>query len=148
MSAAEETAALERRWTPRRVQALARRVMWVGLVLSLGYAAWRFEFWRLPEGSAPSLAGVDAGRILVLDRRPAHLGPGEAVLWRTPGGLALGRVSEAPEPLDRWPESWRQALAAGALWIVDERPEQPTPSSAESGPIPRERIHARVLLAW
>lgn len=77
---------------PRRALARLQRAVWAASLVGLGYLVWRFESLRVPEGVAPEL-GLEAGTLLVVDRRPTTLAEGDLVVLADSTGLrALARL--------------------------------------------------------
>jgi hypothetical protein len=95
----------------------------------------RVDVLTLPDQGCVPLYGFDPGDRVLLDRQPARIGVGDAVLFRGPGGeLWLGRVSEPP-----------QVLPEKSLWVLAERERCPGADSLSLGPLARADVVAKLV---
>lgn len=127
-----------------RLLSRVRVAVYLVLVLLVAYGLWRYDTVRLPpEGCSPLFRFAPGDRLLV-DRLGAPT-PGDAVLYREPGGtLLLGLVAEPPGSAPR--EVW-DAYERGELWLEAERADCPTQDSRLLGTLPRDAVAGRVVAA-
>ena len=124
----------------------ARVALYVLVVVAVGGLVWRFDVVGLPSEGCSPLFDLDPGDRLLVDVRPPKIARDDAVLFQEPGAageLLLGRVGDAPADVS---PAQASALAAGALWIVHERPECPGRDSRTFGPLPADAVAGRVVM--
>jgi hypothetical protein len=129
----------------KRVRSLLARlrvVIYVVLLVLIGYHLWRYDLVRLPPTGCSPLADLDPGTRMIVDLHPGELSAGDAVLYADGAGtLLLGRVGTPPPSA---PAAVWAACRAGARWIVKEVEACPGDDSTRLGPLPREAIHGRI----
>jgi hypothetical protein len=120
---------------------LSTKVRRAGYVLAAAgvvYLWSRYDVYDVPQIACSPVVGVAPGARLLLDRWAKDAREHDVLLFRdAAGALHLGRVEAAPG-----------ALSSGELWIGGDDPACPGFESSESGAVPRERIEARVLIAF
>jgi len=125
-----------------------RWIVWGVAAVLVGGLLLRYESLRLPSAGCSPLAAFDPGDRLLLDawRAPSE---GDAVLFRGPEELLLGRVLPFPEGLVKVPASWA-SFDDDHLWIVADGPDCPAADSRSLGPIARTDVRAVVAaeLPW
>lgn len=120
--------------TPARVQRVIRRLTLVLAAAGGFYLYSRFSLMVLPEAGCTPLIRFAPGTSLLLDKWPAGLAVGDAVLFESaPGVISLGSVAELRDD--------------GAAWIETDAADCPAASSAELGWIAKDRLAARVIFA-
>lgn len=120
--------------SPQRVRRIARLLTLAGFLVGIAYLYGRYDLMTLPSAGCSPLYNLDPGDRLLLDRRPPQLAPGHSVLFADPDGrLLLGQVSDAV------------AVSAQELWILTQDPNCPGADSRQFGPVPKDRVRARVL---
>jgi len=78
------------------------------------------------------------GELLLVDRHPANIRPGDAVLYQAPTGeLGLGIVAHVS----------LEVGAAGQLRIAFDNPDCPATPPGENGALSHDSVRARVVLA-
>lgn len=119
---------------PRSLIAPLRRATLVLALLMGIWLFWRFDRMRLPEAGCSPLAGVGAGDLLLVDRHPSRLDPGDAVFVEVEGRVHLARITERD--------------GAGQLWLQTEVSSCPGADSDDFGWLHPDSVVGRVLLAW
>ncbi len=115
-----------------------RRAGYVLAATGVVYLWARYDVYDVPEIACSPVVGVAPGARLVLDRWAKDVRSEDVLMFRDASGmLHLGRVEDAPQP-----------LAPGEVWIGGDDPACPGYESADSGAVPKERIEARVLVAF
>ncbi len=122
--------------------ARARIVVYVVLVLVIGYHLWRYDIVQIPREAISPLDGFPAGTRLIVDVRTDAFEPGDAVLYRAPDGeLFLGRVGSPPPSA---PAEMHAACASGAFWIEKDNADAAGKDSVLLGPIRSDAIAGRI----
>ena len=122
-----------------RQSALLRSLRRATLLLALlgaAYLVLRFDLVNLPDGSCSPLRRYEAGDRLVVDRRPASVEVGDAVLVRDGAGTLHLALISAERDSD------------GSLWCSSDCERCEGFDSGRDGWIPRSSVAGRVLLAW
>lgn len=115
-----------------------RRAGYVLAAVGVFYLWSRYDVYDVPEIACSPVVGVAPGARLLLDRWAKDAREEDVLLFRAAdGALHLGRVEAAPQP-----------IGDDVLWIGGDDPACPGYESSQSGTVPRERVVARVLLAF
>lgn len=135
--------------------ARSRIVLYALLLAVVGYHAWRYELVRLPAEGCSPLGEFAPGTRLVIDRAGPTPTIGDAVLYRAPEGILLGRVSRSPADAGEGrarPGAGASSPAGtgSALWILKDRRDCPGSDSRQLGALPVEALLGRVAgtLPW
>ncbi len=132
----------------RKLLARLRVVVYAVVLACILWGFWRFEVATLPtEGCSPVLA-LEPGQRMLLDAHPTAFGPGDVVFFRHEGeGRQLIATVDEP-PASASEALWRRVEDEDALWVVCDRVGCPSDDSRLLGPIAREHVDYRLVLAW
>lgn len=130
----------------RRLLRRWRLWLYAPVILAVVYLVVRFDTISLPEEGCSPVRAIAPGARILLDLRPAEVGLGDAVLFRSADtALLLGVVAELPQSA---PQGYHQRVQAGELWIVADNPSCPARDSRALGPVSRADLAGRVVLTF
>lgn len=122
----------------------ARIVVYVLVLVVVGYHVLRYDLLRLPDGYCSPIARFSPGDRLLVDRWTEAYQVDDPVLFRSlDDKMLLGVVRELPPSA---PDEMHLSVAEGALWIVTTAADCPGTDSRRLGPIHPDDMVGRIAM--